>query len=32
MRKLTGRVKRHIVAGRFCSIGLRYGVGIFCWD
>ena len=27
MRKLTGRVKRHIVAGRFCIIGLRYGVG-----
>ena len=32
MRKLTGRVKRHIVAGRFCIIGLRYGVVIFCWD
>ena len=32
MRKLTGRVKRHIVAGRFCIRGLRYGVGIFCWD
>ena len=32
MRKPTGRVKRHIVAGRFCIIGLRYGVGIFCWD
>mgnify|MGYP000846503762 CR=1 FL=1 len=32
MRKLTGRVKRHIVAGRFCIISLPYGIGLFCWD
>ena len=32
MRKLTGRVKRHIVAGRVWIIGRRYGVGLFCWD
>ena len=32
MIKLSFTVKPHIVAGRFCIIGLRYGVGIFCWD
>jgi len=32
VKKLSNKNKQHIVAGRFCIIGLRYGVGIFCWD
>lgn len=38
MRKLTRRVKRHIVAGKFCALspyglaGMIAGVGFFCWS
>ena len=32
MRKLTGRVKRHIVAGRVFIICVRYLVGKFFCD